>query len=107
MSGADVSQAIPYTAWQQAVFVALFIVLVVTLFAFFAKQQGNWQSFIQKRDQQWQDWMKETNCQTADAMERVTEALEKLSQKIDAHDDKVETRINTAVQEVKGNRKRT
>lgn len=103
MTGAE---AIPFTAWQQAVFVALFIVLVVTLFTFFAKQQVNWQNFIQKRDQQWQDWMKETNCQTADAMERVTEALEKLSQKIDAHDDKVESRINSAVIDVKGHRKK-
>jgi hypothetical protein len=103
MTGAE---GIPYTAWQQAVFVVLFICAIVILLNWQSKQQAKWQEFIQQRDQQWQEWMLKTNSQTADAMEHVTEALEKLSKKIDDHDGKVESRINTAIIEVKGNRKR-
>ncbi len=102
-------QAIPYTAWQQAVFVVLFIVVVLVLLNWQSKQQEKWQAFIQERDRQWQEWMKETNCQTTDAMEHVTEALEKLTHKIDvtvvgkldAHDSKVEDRINAAMAEIR------
>lgn len=100
-------EGIPYTAWQQAVFVVLFILAIVILLNWQSKQQAKWQEFIQQRDQQWQEWMLKTNCQTADAMEHVTEALEKLSQKIDDHDGKVENRINSALSEVKGLKKRT
>lgn len=95
----EVISAIPYTAWQQAVFVVLFIVVVLVLLNWQSKQQEKWQTFIQNRDRQWQEWMKETNCQTTDAMEHVTEALEKLSNKIDKHEDKVEDRFNAAMSE--------
>ena len=99
--------AVPFTAWEQAVFVALFIVMVIGLLGWFSKQQGNWQSFISKRDEQWQSWMRETNSQTHDSLEHVTSALEKLSEKIDAHDEKVDRRVSGVVNELrpKGSRK--
>lgn len=105
MDPTNVAGAIPFTAWQQAVFVVLFIVMVLGLLAWFSKQQDNWQSFISKRDEQWQVWMKETNCQTTDSLEHMTKALEKLSEKFDTHDDKVEGRINGAVAKIKSTRK--
>ncbi len=99
--------AIPFTAWEQAVFVVLLIVVIVILLNWQSRQQGSWQEFIQKRDQQWQDWMKETNTDTTNAMEKVTEALEKLSMKIDDHDERVELRVQNAVNDIKGMRKKS
>ena len=65
-----VSQAIPFTAWEQAVFVGLFIVLVVMLLGWFTKQSDKWQSFMLEIDEKWRAFNKEqreeNNCAMAD-----------------------------------------
>lgn len=54
MSEANV---IPFTAWEQAVFVALFVVIIAILLKWFSSQQGKWNDFITKRDDQWQGFL--------------------------------------------------
>ena len=54
---AELTQTIPYTAWEQAVFVALFVAFVLSLLLWFSKQQGAWQQFISERDNNWQKFL--------------------------------------------------
>ena len=104
----ETTNAIPFTAWEQAVFVALFIVMVVLLLTWFSKQQKSWQEFmrsqneswqnsIREQNESWQKWLNEENQRECDAMEKVTKSLEKLSDKLTLHDEKVETRFIEAV----------
>ena len=51
------ASAIPFTAWEQAVFVALFVVIIAILLRWFSTQQGKWSEFISKRDDQWQGFL--------------------------------------------------
>jgi len=85
--------AIPFTAWQQAVFVALFIFMVLGLLYWFSRQQSVWQTFIQKRDEQWQGFLRdlrhadsETNTKLANVIEKLVVRMECLENKFDAHD---------------------
>ena len=54
-----VTQSIPFTAWEQAVFVALFIVFVIGLLAWFTKQSDKWQSFIANMEERWREFNRE------------------------------------------------
>ena len=91
---------IPATAWEQAVFVTLFVVfclaLVWGLLNWFSKQQAQWQAFIDKRDTDWQGWMDRAEVRATASMKGVTEALERIGEKLDQHDAKVDARIAAA-----------
>jgi len=75
-----VAEVIPFTAWEQAVFVGLFIVLVVGLLYWFTKQSDKWQSFMLEIDEKWRAFNKEqrydNNCQ----MKEVNNSLSDLAQ---------------------------
>ncbi len=105
------AETIPFTAWEQAVFVVLFIVMVVTLLSWFAKQQKSWQDFmndqnnrwqksIDELNAQWQKWLAEQNVRECASMEKVSASLEKLTERLEEHDDKVESRLNDAVDKI-------
>ena len=106
--------SIPFTAWEQAVFVALFIVLVLGLLAWFSKQSGKWQDFIERQNDrwqrsvdyqnaQWQTWMNEQNKRDTASMDKVIFSIQALTRSIETHDDKVEDRFNSAITEVRKN----
>jgi hypothetical protein len=110
-------EAIPYPAWQQAVFVALFIVLVVSLLIWFTRQQSAWQKFVQKindswqqtvkeNNASWQTWLAEQNARECDSMGKVTLSLDRLTEKLAEHDGKVEDRFRDAIQAVTANKSR-
>lgn len=75
-----VTEVIPFTAWEQAVFVGLFIVLVVGLLYWFTKQSDKWQAFMLEIDEKWRQFNKEqrfdNNCQ----MKEVNNSLSDLAQ---------------------------
>lgn len=107
MDASKVAEAIPFTAWEQAVFVGLFIVLVVALLAWFSKENAktqkfqdgqnvSWQKFLKDQNDQWQRWIERYNTEHVVAMKSVADALEKLGEKLDAHDEKVDMRIDAA-----------
>ena len=48
---------VPFTAWEQSVFVVLFIVLVVVLIKWFSSQQEKWQRFMGEMNRSWQDFI--------------------------------------------------
>jgi hypothetical protein len=114
-----ITNSIPLTAWEQVVVVCLFAVifigLIVILLGWFSKQQNQWQSFTKERDAFWQGWLEKANCNTTDAMSKVTEALDSVNLAIHAnttivqgvadqltkHDENVEDKFKDAVNVVK------
>ena len=94
------AEVIPFTAWEQAVFVALFIVLVVGLLYWFTKQSDKWQSFMLEIDEKWRafnrEQREENNCAMADVnaslsnLTRTTgdlaRSVEEMRSDIQAHD---------------------
>lgn len=73
-----VSQAIPFSAWEQAVFVGLFIVLVVMLLGWFTKQSDKWQNFIARMEEQWRNFNKEQRKENNDCMQGLTDVIHEL-----------------------------
>lgn len=72
--------AIPFTAWEQAVFVALFIMLVTGLLAWFGKQSDKWQKFMFDIDDKWRSFNKEQREENNCAMTEVQIGLQNLTQ---------------------------
>ena len=78
-------ELIPASAWVQAAFVCLFIVLVIVLITWFSKQSDKWQSFIEISNDRWRAFSKEqreeNNCAIAEVnsglgnLTKVTEGL--------------------------------
>lgn len=91
---------LPVAAWDQAVFVSLFVVfclaLTAGLMSWFSKLQASWQDFIETQNDNWQKWLDRDAQRTSANISSVVTALERLSEKMDAHDDKVDARIEAA-----------
>lgn len=113
----EVANIVPYTAWEQAVFVALFILVVLILLNWFSKQQKSWQEYMNTQNEKWQAaidalndqwriWIAEQDKRVCESMKGVTEALNRLNDKLESHDNKVEIRLRDAVEEIKPTRTR-
>ena len=63
-------ELLPEIAWEQAVYICLFIVLIVWMFAWFSKQSDKWQQFMFDIDEKWRafnrEQREENNCAMAD-----------------------------------------
>ena len=70
---------IPAEAWIQAVFVCLFIVLVLWLLAWFSKQNEKWQNFIAQIEEQWRAFSKEQRTENNACMREVNQGLTDLT----------------------------
>lgn len=73
------TEAIPFTAWEQAVFVALFIVFVVGILGWFSKQSDKWQKFMFDIDEKWREFSKQQRLENNTAMTDVKEGLSNLA----------------------------
>lgn len=89
-------EAIPFTSWEQAVFVTLFAVFVIAVLTWVSKIQGSWQKFIREEDEKWRDWMENQEQNNRKTLCDVKETLDKLTDIVVAHDNKVEARINAS-----------
>ena len=69
---------IPFTAWEQAVFVGMFAVVIFALLAWFTKQSGNWQNFIARMEEQWRLFNKEQRKENNDCMQGLTDVIHEL-----------------------------
>ena len=85
---------VPERAWVQAVFVCLFIVLIIGLLNWFGKQQSKWQEFMNCQNAEWRDWMDKAEMRTATQMRNVTSTLERLAEKLDLHDRRMIERLD-------------
>lgn len=77
MTGAE---AIPFEAWEQAVFVALFVVFGIGLLTWFGKQSDKWQKFMFDIDDKWRAFDREQREANNCAMEDVRKGLADLTQ---------------------------
>lgn len=73
------ANVVPFTAWEQAVFVALFVVFVIALLRWFSGQQKQWQEFIQSRDAQWQGFLSAQRASDDQKSEAIAESLNALT----------------------------
>ena len=104
----EVAEVLPFTAWQQAVFVALFIVFFVGVLAWLTKQSEKWQAFMFQIDDQWRAFNKEqrecNNAAMADVnnsitnLTKVTEGLvmEVKEMRADSHQFAIDLRNHDA-----------
>jgi preprotein translocase subunit SecF len=74
-----VAESIPFTAWEQAVFVALFIVMVCGLLYWFTKQSDKWQKFMFDIDEKWRAFNKEQRNENNCRMIEVNQSLADLT----------------------------
>ena len=70
---------IPFTAWEQAVFVVLFITMVIGLLYWFSKQSDKWQNFIAQIEEQWRAFSKEQRTENNACMREVNQGLTDLT----------------------------
>lgn len=75
----EVVEAVPYSAWEQAVFVALFVVFVVGILSWFSKQSDKWQNFMFDIDEKWRQFNKEQRDTNLEAMNCVEGSLKDLT----------------------------
>ena len=74
---------IPFTAWEQAVFVVLFITMVIGLLYWFSKQSDKWQKFMFDIDEKWRAFnreQRETNLQSMNCVESSLKDLTTVTQ---------------------------
>ncbi len=76
----ETTAQIPFTAWEQAVFVALFIVFVVGLLTWFTKQSNQWQSFIAKIEEQWRSFSREQRVENNQCISEMNKSIGDLTQ---------------------------
>ena len=69
---------IPFTAWEQAVFVGMFAVVIFALLAWFTKQSDKWQNFIARMEEQWRNFNKEQRKENNDCMQGLTDVIHEL-----------------------------
>jgi len=74
----EVVEAVPYSAWEQAVFVVLLIVFAIALLAWFTKQSDKWQAFIARMEEQWRAFNREQRKENNDCMQGLTDVIQQL-----------------------------
>ena len=73
-------ESVPFTAWEQAALVGLFIVFVGVLLRWFSLQSDKWQKFMFDIDDKWRLFNKEQRDQNNCAMSDVNKSLGDLTQ---------------------------
>lgn len=77
------AESIPFTAWEQASIVALFILFVISLLAsllaWFNRQSDKWQKFMFDIDDKWREFNKEQREENNCAMQDVNAGLKNLT----------------------------
>ena len=75
----EVAQIVPFSAWEQSVFVVLFIVLVIGLLYWFTKQSDKWQAFMLEIDEKWRAFNREQRTDNNCHMEDVNKSISNLT----------------------------
>lgn len=74
----EVVEAVPYSAWEQAVFVVLLIVFAIALLAWFTKQSDKWQAFIAQMEEQWRTFNRDQRQENNVCMQGLTDVIQQL-----------------------------
>lgn len=71
------TELIPASGWVQAVFVCLFIVLIIILINWFSHQSDKWQAFIEASNDKWRKFSQEqrddNNCAMGDVQKSLSD----------------------------------
>lgn len=105
LPGAAVTPQFPLTAWEQAVVVVIFSVLIVYILIWSSSQQKSWQEFMERQNANWQDYLERSDKRVTDKLGEFTVTLTKIADKLDAHDDKVDARISSVERRAFGRRR--
>ena len=70
---------IPFAAWEQAVFVALFILFSLGMLYWFSKQSDKWQRFMFDIDEKWRAFNREQRQSNLESMNCVEGSLKDLT----------------------------
>ncbi len=73
-------ELLPEIAWEQAVYICLFLVLIILLINWFSKQSDKWQSFIEASNDKWRKFSQEQRDDNNCAMGDVQKSLSDLAQ---------------------------
>lgn len=71
--------AVPFTAWEQSVFVVLFIVLVIVLIRWFSTQQEKWQKFMTGMNTSWQNFIESQRKEERETLDNLKKSVGDLS----------------------------
>ena len=71
---------VPFLAWEQAVFVALFIVLVFAILGWTSKQQDKWKKFMEEMNFTWLGFTKDQRAETLESINCVEISLSQLTE---------------------------
>jgi preprotein translocase subunit SecF len=102
---------LPFTAYEQAIFVALFIVLVTVLIRWFSTQQEKWQKFMTGMNLSWQNFIESQRKEERETLDKLKKSVGDLTvvtstlvqevreirSDLRDHDHTVETRIQSVV----------
>ena len=72
-------ELIPFTAWEQSVFVVLFIVLVIVLIRWFSTQQEKWQKFMTGMNASWQNFIESQRKEERETLDNLKKSVGDLS----------------------------
>lgn len=72
-------ELIPRIAWEQAVYICLFLILIFWIFTWFGKRDDKWQIFIEASNDKWRQFSKEQREQNQASMICVENSLKDLT----------------------------
>lgn len=84
---------IPASAWEQAVFVCLFLIAIGIILSWQSKQNDKNQSFMERMNTSWQNFLEKHESKSDKALERVVDSINCLTDKIEDHDAHVDARV--------------
>lgn len=75
----ELVKVVPMTAWEQAVIVVLFIMLIIGLLGWFSRQSDKWQKFMFDIDDKWRQFNREQREDNNSKMDDVEKSLQDLT----------------------------
>lgn len=82
MENGDWLLNLPQTAWDDGLFVILFIFLVIGLLYWFSKQSDKWQDFLALQDDKWRDFSREQRKENNAVVSEMRFSVDSLDQSI-------------------------
>lgn len=98
---------IPFTAWEQAALVGLFIVFAIGLLRWVSKLLDKQQTFFASLNENWKSWLKEQKDADRTVNNDVAIVLKSLCEKLEAHDNNVEVHTNRIIDAVEDRKAHT
>lgn len=83
MENGDWLFQLPQTAWDDGLFVILFIFMVIGLLYWFSKQSDKWQGFLAGQDDKWREFTKEQRKENNAVVSEMRTSIDSLDHSIE------------------------